>query len=245
MKRLTKQAAGGFTRVELVVVILVVVLLAIMIVPATQKARQKSLRIHCLNNMACLGTAYRLWAGDHGDRTPFQTSITNGGLSELLPSSNAGPYCWKYYAVMANELGQSPSLVVCPADERHAASNFTTDFKDNTHLSYFVGVNASDIYPQSIAGGDRNLGPGSVPDPNYGYSPANGNGNDVIISGPVCWSLKMHSGGKAAGAGNILLGDGSGQQTLSSAFAQNWLKVAQAGTNFPGTNQAGIRLVFP
>ena len=230
---------------ELVVAILVVALLAMMIVPATQRARQKSLRIHCLNNFMQIGTSDRLWAGGHGDRTPFQTSITNGGLSEILPRSNAGPYCWKYYAAMASELGQSPSLLLCPADERHAASNFTTDFKDNTHLSYFVGVNASDIYPQSIAGGDRNLGPGTVPDPNYGYSPANGNGNDVIISGPVCWSLKMHSGGNAAGAGNILCGDGSAQAVSSASFGQNWLRNAPTGTNVSGTNQAGTRLVFP
>jgi hypothetical protein len=148
---------------------------------------------------------------------------------------------------MANELGVNPKLLVCPADERQAATNFTTDFKDNRHLSYFVGVNANDVYPQSIAGGDRNLGPGLVPDPDFGYSPANGQGNDVVIytNTTVSWSLKMHSHGSAGSAGNILLGDGSGQQMSSASFRQNWLINAQTGTNFSGTNQFGIRLVFP
>jgi hypothetical protein len=50
------------------------------------------------------------------------------------------------------------------------------------------------------------LGPGTTPDPEYGFSPADGRGNDVVINGPVCWSLKMHSRGNPAGWGNILLG---------------------------------------
>ncbi len=245
MKRLTQQAKGGFTRRDLVVVILVVVaLLAMIIVPAVQKARQKAWRIYCLNNMMCIGTAYRLWAGDHGDLVPWQTSITTGGWSELLTNSKAGKYLWTNYAILRKELGESPAIVVCPADERKPAKTFTNGF-DNTHVSYFVGMDTSDVYPQAIAGGDRNLGPGTVPDPNYGYSPTNGQGNNVVLftNTPVSWSLKMHSHGDPAGSGNILLGDGSGQVMSSASLRQNWLINAQAGTNFPGTN--GIRLVFP
>jgi len=226
MKRLTKQARGGFTRRDLVVVILVLVLLGAMLVPAVQKARHKSWRIRCLNNLKEIGTADRLSTGD------------------LLPKSNAGPYCWKYYAGMTNGPGLNPELLVCPSDERRPAKTFTNGF-DNTHVSYFVGVDASDVNPQDIVGGDRNLGPGTVPDPNYGYSPTNGQGNDVVLftNTPVSWSLKMHSHGNSAGSGNILLGDGSGQQMSSVSFSKNWLINAQTGTNFPGTN--GIRLVFP
>ena len=106
------------------------------------------------------------------------------------------------------------------------------------------------MYPQSIAGGDRNLGPGSVPDRDYGYSPKNGKGNDVAvpIAGPVSWSLKMHSAGNAAGAGNILLGDGSGQQTSTASFNQIWLRNAAPTTNWPAGHlpaTPSIRLVFP
>jgi hypothetical protein len=108
-------------------------------------------------------------------------------------------------------------------------------------------VTSSDTYPQSILGGDRNLGPGAVPDPNYGCSPTNGQGNDVIldITRPASWSLKMHSHGNPLGAGNILLGDGSVQQASSAGLTQNWLPYASSGTNVTGANQPGIRLVFP
>lgn len=113
-----------------------------------------------------------------------------------------------------------------------------------------MGVNANDVYPQSIAGGDRNLGPGTVPDPDYGYSPKNGKGNDVTIpiTGPVSWSLKMHSGGNPPGSGNILLGDGSGQQMSSASFNRDWLRNAQGTNNWPAGRvpaTPSIRLVFP
>jgi len=243
--------------VELAVVIVAIIALTAIIVPVVQDARYKSGRICCSCNMKELGTAYRIWASDHGGLVPSQQTVSNGGWRELLTNSNAGRYCWTNYAILREDLGEAPACVVCPADERERAANFivkgaTNDignaaFKDNTTVSYFVGVTANDTYPQSIAGGDRNLGPGVVPDPNYGYSPTNGNGNDVVIpiSGPVCWSLKMHSHGNPAGAGSILLGDGSSQQTSSASFIQNWLKDAETGTNSSRTNQAGIRLVFP
>lgn len=232
---------------ELAVAIAVIALLASMLIPAVQKARQKSWRITCLGHMMMLGTGYRIWAADHGDLGPAQAPKTNGGWSELLTNSNAGQYCWKYYAGLKENLGESPQVVVCPSDERKPAANFNAAFKDNSTVSYFVGVGANDVYPQAIAAGDRNLGRGTVPDPKYGYSPTNGSGNDVIIftNTPVCWSLKMHSHGDPIGAGNILLGDGSGQQMSSASFRENWLKNAQTGTNCSGTNQGGIRLVFP
>ena len=250
-----KQKAGrnisAFTLVEMLVVIVVIAVLASMLVPGGH-VKGKAQRISCLSNLKEIGTGYRIWAGDHGGLMPSQQSVTNGGWKELLTNANQGAICWSNYALMANELGQSPKLVVCPSDERQerqAARSFTNGF-DNTHVSYFVGVSANDNYPQSIAAGDRNLGPGAKPDPDYGYSPKSGKGNDVAIpiSGPVSWSLKMHSAGNPSGAGNILLGDGSGQQMSSSSFNANWLRNAAPTTNWPAGHvpaKPSIRLVFP
>jgi len=243
--------------VELAVVVAVGVVLGFLLAPGFKRAQQKAWRITCCGENELVGTAYRIWAGDHHDQLPYQASITNGGWRELLMNANAGQYCWTNFAILKEDIGESQKMVVCPADERKAAANFivkgaTNDtgnaaFKDNTTVSYFVGVTASDAYPQSIAGGDRNLGPGLVPDPNYGYSPADGKGNDVVIftDSPVTWSLKMHSQGNAAGFGNIVIGDGSVRWMTSANLRQDSLKNAQTGTNFTGTNQAGMRLVFP
>jgi competence protein ComGC len=240
--------AAAFTRTELVVVIVIVAFLLLwMIIPALARSKQESQSISCINNMKQVGTAYRVWENDNGDRLPASIAMTNGGWNEVLARTNAGAYCWVFYSIMSNDLGQMPSMLTCPADERRPATNFEV-LKDNSHLSYFVGASANDTYPQSILGGDRNLGPGTVPDPDYGFSPANGMGNDVVITGPVCWSLKMHSSGNTAGAGNILLGDGSAQQIASANFRQNWQPSGDVTTNWPAghvPSSPSFRVIFP
>ena len=149
---------------------------------------------------------------------------------------------------MANEIGQSPQVLRCPADERKPALSFSDDFS-NTNISYFVGLTSNDTAnPQALLGGDRNLGPGTTPDPEYGYSPADGKGNEVFVNGPVCWSRKMHSRGNDAGAGNIMLGDGSAQQVTSASLRLNWL--TNGFVKIPAQDKTtnslrGIRLIFP
>jgi hypothetical protein len=132
---------------------------------------------------------------------------------------------------------------------------------NNTTCSYFDGVGANDVYPQSIAGGDRNLG-GTGPDANYGYSPAISatTGADVVINetsyigtantgiaqtGVVAWSLKLHSAQNAAGAGNILLGDGSSQQVSSGNLRLNWIRNAADSGNEISPIASTIRFIFP
>ena len=237
--------AEAFTRVELAVVVSVIAASLVMVIPANRQARQGSVRIVCMNNLKQIGIAYRVWSNDHGDQFPASTPETNGGWRDLLYRTDASTYAWTNFVTMANELGQSPKLLVCPADERKPADTFHN--LANTNISYFVGASANDTYPQAILGGDRNLGPGSTPDPDYGYSPADGKGNDVIINGPVSWSLKMHSKGRSAGAGNIMLGDGSAQQVTSGNLSLNWLKPEPQNVKLQGVpaNAAGIRVIFP
>jgi prepilin-type processing-associated H-X9-DG protein len=58
----------------------------------------------------------------------------------------------------------------------------------------------------------------------------------------------MHSAGNIAGAGNILLGDGSVQQVTTANFNQNWLPNVTPTTNWPPGHvpaNPSIRLVFP
>jgi competence protein ComGC len=249
MKTKMMRKSQAITLIEVLLVITVLLVLAFLSLSYLARARSKSAHLSCLNNLKEISTGYRLWAGDNGDLPPFLQKVKKGGWADFLTNANQGAICWTNYAIMENELGEAPMLVVCPDDERKAALSFSNDF-DNTHVSYFVGVNASDIYPQSIMGGDRSLGPGTKPDPDYGYSPKSGKGNDVIIpiSGAVSWSLKVHPAGSPPGTGNILLGDGSGQQVSTKALNEQWLPNAQGTNNWPVGHipaTPSIRLVFP
>ena len=81
-------------------------------------------------------------------------------------------------------------------------------------------------------------------------SGATGDGGTVTAGNYVGWSAKLHSAGNTAGAGNIMLGDGSVQQCTSASFRLNYLKNAVDNglfdTGSAATSAAGdIHLVFP
>jgi hypothetical protein len=242
----------AFTRVDVIAVIVVIVVFVVLSAMLWPVGRvQAAPRISCVNNLKQIGTAYRIWANDNGDCFPASQSVANGGWREFLTNADQGFLCWTNYAVMQNEMGQSPRIVLCPADERQPAPTFS-NFA-NINLSYFVGVSADDNQPQSLLGGDRHLGGGATPRDDYGFSPAGGKGNDVAIqtnskSGPVCWSLKIHSAGVKTGAGNILLGDGSVQQVTSGYFRSNYQPVVGQTTNWPVghlPSSPSVRVLFP
>ena len=224
MKNIRNKKIGAFTLIELLVVIAIIAILASMLLPALARAKQKAQRISCVNNLKQVGTAYRIWENDNGDKYPQQQYQSSGGCMEMVGNGSATPppprpsRAWLPYALMANEMGQSPKVLMCPADDWAANTNFywgssqnptlpttwptpaNTGSFDNTNISYFVGIGAADTQPQSLLGGDRNLGNGgtmttstgvvSVPiqDQNYGISgtgttQSSGNsGADAVIT---------------------------------------------------------------
>jgi prepilin-type N-terminal cleavage/methylation domain-containing protein len=248
MKQKTTRDKSAMTLIEVIVVIAVIAVLLSMLLPALSKPKKSRGGPSCVNNLHQIGIAYQVWAGDNGDLLPAQQSVSKGGWADLLTNANQGAICWTNYAILSNDLGGSRRVLICPADERVAATNFTTDFND-THISYFVGARASLLLPQSILGGDRNLSPGARPELDFGYSHEDGKGNDVAIplSGPVSWSLKMHSDGVLPGFGVFLFADGSEVKT-STATLNQFLSNSVPTTNWPAghvSRTPSIRLIFP
>jgi len=309
MKNIRNKKIGAFTLIELLVVIAIIAILASMLLPALARAKQKAQRISCINNLKQVGTAYRVWENDNGDKYPQQQTYSLGGCTEVITGTavdGKGAYAaWLPYSLMQNEMGQSPKVLYCPADDWQtyntnfyyptgAAPKLPTTWTaqantgtfDNTNVSYFVGCGAIDTDPQSLLGGDRNLGNGGssaatgtvttpTQDAYYGVSGTsavqvgasgadtcvntNGNwdycattlGTKTSTSQAVGWSAKLHSAGNIAGAGNILLGDGSAQQCTSAGLRLTWLHNAADGGYFDAnetaynTGTGDIHLLFP
>ncbi|MCL4787763.1 MAG: prepilin-type N-terminal cleavage/methylation domain-containing protein [Verrucomicrobia bacterium] len=236
MKRFRSHRLAAFTLIELLVVIAIIAILASMLLPALSSARRQALVISCVNNLRQTSLAFHIWALDNNDRLPMQVPQADGGA--LPPTGRlTGADTFRVFQVMSNEL-QTPKILVCPADERRAATNFisagpTADF-GNTNLSYFAGGAAGSTGPgspasptpnsdpRSLLSGDRNIynaaraNAAAFP---YGCSPANepvalGASFPVNATAPG-WTDRMHRQ-----RGNVLLSDGSVQRLSSSQLRQ-------------------------
>ena len=187
---------AGFTVIEVVLVLVLVIILLGLILPATTHRGTHGSRIQCTSNVKQIGLAFRMWANEHGEKFPIQLSIAEGGTKDLamqgLPLAS--------FRIISNELN-SPKPLHCPDDkERKMATDFGRLTPNN--LSYLLGLDASEVNPQSILSGDRNVCINGQPT----------NGFVQITNwSVVSWSTSIHNG-----QGNLGLADGSAHQVTAT-----------------------------
>jgi prepilin-type N-terminal cleavage/methylation domain-containing protein len=68
--------AGGFTLVEMLVVVAIIAALAAILMPSVARAREMARRVQCLSNLRQLGTAWVAFASDHDGQ--LVSGITGG-----------------------------------------------------------------------------------------------------------------------------------------------------------------------
>lgn len=202
---------------EILVVLAVLTVLAIIFLP-TPHGEARAPRIQCVNNLKQVGLAYRVWEGDHGDKYPMFESVTNGGSMEFITGTNA----WRHFQVMSNELS-TPKVLICPADDRSGATNFT--WLNNSNLSFFVGIDATETNPAAMLSGDRNITNGT---------PIKNGLLELTAAKRAAWTSAIHKS-----VGNIALSDGSVQQVSVAG-----LQTTVANTGF-ATNRLQMPVLTP
>jgi len=229
--RFSHQRNQALTRTEAIVVIATLAVLFVLLLPAlVPVVHNGRLRINCISNLKQIGIAYRLWENDNNDKYPMAVSVTNGGAMELVATGNVAA-CFQ---VMSNELS-TPKILICPEDTRRVrATNFSTGF-DNSHISYFVGLDAAETNPQMFLSGDDNFAISGVP-VKSGLLELSSNAPAAWFSGRhVSRNSHFWTPARYRFVGNIGMADGSAQQFTTDGL-QKALQQTGVTTN---------RLVLP
>lgn len=218
--KISKQGNEALTRTDVIVLLVILAIIALVIMlPMLGTAGRRAQRINCLSNLKQIGDATHWWAEYNGTNKSFQ-ALKEARTGWLLRGNVAG-----WFQVMSNEL-DSPKILICPSDRDHsiAAINFQNDF-NNSHISYFVGPDANETYPQMLLFGDSNLEVSNTPVKSGLF----------VWTGdmPVSWTAVRHNR-----VGNVAFADGSVSEVSNAGLLQA-LVLATNGIGF--TN----RLVIP
>ena len=121
---------------------------------------QVSERLGGAKEKAAKGIAFPIFQVMYnGDRYPMAVAAAIGGAQEYVAQAGVSPANLNpgmVFMVMSNELS-TPKILVCPADaKRSGAVSFTTGF-DNSHVSYFAGLDADPDDAGRLLFGDSNL----------------------------------------------------------------------------------------
>ncbi len=177
----------AFTLVEILVLVALLAILAATFLPALEVNQQAVRQAQCLNNLKRIGLGFHAWMHNHGDKTTWNVSYTDGGASPTSRWGLSGQAFRARYFVCSNEM-EDPKILTCPTMMDPKSAPFDTwaavvygtnasGAAYNYPLGYFL-INGVDIAkPTMIFCGDQNLNsmnsPGMAGD--YTYTLANYN----------------------------------------------------------------------
>ena len=204
----------------LAIVFVIILLFGWLLLPrydSSNSARAK--RINCLGNLKSIGLSFRMWSNDNEDKFPWQVPVATNGTFEFAES----PEAFRHFLAVSNELS-SPKVLACSSDEKVTRVSDWAKVR-NTSLSYFIGLDSNEAFPQTILSGDRNITGGVL---------ASNGIMRMAATDQAGWGSDIHKR-----QGNLGLADGSALQ-----FSEGSLRKT-IQTALLSTNVAALRFSIP
>jgi competence protein ComGC len=188
----------AFSRCELVILLATIALLFALVLPTLAASRARNLAVECVNHLRRVGQGFQVWAIDHGDLFPWNTSSQEGGSQGQMAA-------YSHFLAVSNEFG-TPRFLTCPSDLRVRATSFGSGSFRNQNLSYFAGLHGNLTQPRSWLAGDRNI----TGQDGVSCSVAQVSATRIWATNVSAWDATIH-----IRSGNLVLGDGSTAQVAN------------------------------
>src|SRR6266511_1702355 len=143
--------AQGFTRTDLMFVVLVCLSVGALVISCETQPRRKRSELTCPVNLQLIALACQTFQREHSGFFPCAVSTNRGGTLEFGASGNQ---TFRHFQILSVDLS-APRVLVCPQDSREAANSWNS--LENWNVSYFVGLDSEPNSPLSIVAGDRNV----------------------------------------------------------------------------------------
>lgn len=102
----------AFTFVELLVVIVIIAIIAALLFPALSAAKDRAVRLACMNNLRQINLAVRMYSDDSSDKAPLSPHDTNDYLLDFVGYKKLT----KNYVGLKGPSSPRDKLFACPAD---------------------------------------------------------------------------------------------------------------------------------
>ena len=108
--------AGGFTLVEMLVVVGIVVVLIGILLPVLGRARESASRAACASNLRQVHAVYLMYASENRDRVPLGYRAGRKQFNSMVYSATSGRYCVFGVLFLTGKMEQ-PQAFFCPSNE--------------------------------------------------------------------------------------------------------------------------------